>query len=104
MPLNKPPWRHKWDRKHLSGVTYPSHKEVDYVKYRQSSADFKPHEKWDMMKHYRESIHDQDHKEIVDDLKKFESDADDKREVVITAKKLIKTRRIPGQKSYEDKK
>ncbi len=98
VPLKPKPWRHRWERKSLRGVTFPAEmKQFEYQQFKDSRSDFKLHEKWDMMKHYRESVHDHDHKEIVEELRKFESDASDSREVVISAKKLIKTRRIPGE-------
>ena len=79
----------------------PEIKNYEYQNYRASSSDFKPYAKWDLMKHYRETIHDTDHKEIVKDLKQFASEANNTREVVSSAKKFVKARRIPGEKSKE---
>ncbi len=50
------------------------------------------------MKHYRESIHDDDSSEIFKEVVQHESDIEVKQEVIISSKKLVKSRRIPGQK------
>jgi hypothetical protein len=50
-----------------------------------------------MMKHYRESIHDDDHLEILDDIKQFETEAEKSKEVTLSSKKIVKTRRIPTE-------
>jgi large subunit ribosomal protein L19 len=98
VPLRPKPWRHRWERKSLKGVTYPAEmKQFEYQQYKDSYSELRPHERWDLMKHYRESVHDHDHKAIVDELKRFESGVSDQREVVTSSKKLTKTRRIPGE-------
>jgi hypothetical protein len=97
VPLNPKPWRHRWDRKPLKGVIYPALKRVDYQEYLQSHAEFKPYERWDMMKHYRESIHDDDHKEIIQDIKKYENEVGKKSEVVVSSKKLTRARDLPKE-------
>jgi large subunit ribosomal protein L19 len=102
VPLKPRPWRHKWERKSLRGVILPELKNYEYAQLKDSVSDVKPYERWDMMKHYRESVHDHDLKEIVADLKQHETEAEDKREVVIAAKKLVKTRRIPGEAGGKD--
>lgn len=66
-------------------------------RYLKSSADFRPFDRWDLMKHYRQGIHDQDHAEIIHDLRKYELEAQDKSEVVTTAKKLVRARKIAGE-------
>lgn len=98
IPLNPKPWRHRWDRKFIKGVIYPELSRADHQKYLKSFSNFKPHERWDMMKHYRESIHDDDSKEIFKEVVRHESDIEVKQEVIISSKKLVKGRRIPGQK------
>ena len=50
-----------------------------------------------MMKHYRESINDDDHHEIVQDIQKYESEAVKKEEIIIASKKLVKARRLPTE-------
>ena len=50
-----------------------------------------------MMKHYRESIHDDDHREIVEDIKKYESETENKQEVIVASKKLVRGRVIPKE-------
>jgi hypothetical protein len=50
-----------------------------------------------MMKHYRESIHDDDHSEIIEDIKKYESEIEKSKQVVMSSKKIVKTRRIPTE-------
>ena len=90
------PWRHRWDRKALKGVIYPGQKRFEYEENVRSHADHLPFKKWDMMKHYRETIHDDDHKEIIQDIKKYESELEIKQEVTVSAKKIIKTRVIPN--------
>jgi large subunit ribosomal protein L19 len=97
VPLNPKPWRHKWDRKALKGIILPEIKRYEHEKYLKSNCDNKPFEKWDMMKHYRETIHDDDQREIVQEIMKFESEIVDKREVVISSKKLVKKRTIPNE-------
>lgn len=97
VPLNDKPWRHKWDRKSLKGVIYPPTKRFEYERYLKSTSDFKPHERWDLMKHYRETIQDHDQKIIEDDLRKYELDSEDNQNVVTSTKKLIRTRKIPGE-------
>jgi len=97
IPLNPRPWRHRWDRKPLNGVTYPEAKRADHEKYLKSYNDFKPYTRWDMMKHYRESTHDDDNSEIFKELSKYESEIEVKQEVISSSKKLVKARRIPKQ-------
>lgn len=97
IPLNPRPWRHRWDRKPLNGVVYPEQKRADHEKYLKSYSDFKPYTRWDMMKHYRESVHDDDQKEIFQDLVQHESEVEVKQEVISSSKKLVKARRIPKQ-------
>lgn len=97
IPLNPKPWRHRWDRKFINGVIYPEGKRADHEKYLKSYNDFKPYQRWDMMKHYRESIHDDDNKEIFNEIAQHESEVEVKQEVIISSKKLVKGRRIPGQ-------
>jgi hypothetical protein len=63
-----------------------------------SHSNFKQYERWDIMKHYRESIHDDDSSEIFKEVVQHESDIEVKQEVIISSKKLVKSRRIPGQK------
>ena len=97
--MNNKPWRHKWDRKALNGVIYPEGKRYERERYLKSTSEFKQFEKWDLMKHYRESIHDDDHKEIINDLKQFELEVQDKSEVVYSGKKLVRARKIPSDSS-----
>lgn len=61
-----------------------------------STSDFKPYERWDLMKHYRETIHDDDQREVFEDLQKYEIDVQDKSEVVTASKKLVRARKIPS--------
>lgn len=104
VPLNKRPWRHAWDRKALRGVILPEIQRYEHEKYMNSSSDFKPYEKWDLMKNYRETIHDDDHSEIVQDIKKFESEIIDKQEIVTASKKLVRSRNIPKEESTSENK
>ena len=94
--LNERPWRHRWDRKSLNGVIYPEEKRYEYEQKIKSHAEFKPFNKWDMMKHYRETIHDDDHKEIIRDIEKCESGNVFDQGIEVSTKKIVKTRRIPG--------
>ncbi|CAF0786274.1 unnamed protein product [Brachionus calyciflorus] len=103
VPLKKKPWRHAWDRKSLRGVILPEIKRYEHEEYMQSTSEFKPYQKWDLMKNYRETIHDDDHREIIQDIKKFESEITDKREVITAAKKLVRTRNIPSENSTPNK-
>lgn len=103
VPLKNKPWRHAWNRKALKGVILPEIKRFEHEKYVKSSSDFKPHEKWDMMKTYRETVHDDDHQEIVQDLKKFEYEVADKREIITASKKLVRTRNIPSESNNQEK-
>lgn len=95
VPLNPKPWRHRWDRKNLKGAVMPAMKRFEYEKFVKSHTDFKPHERWDMMKQYRESIHDTDQAEIAVDLKNYERDIKAKDEVQSASKKIVRTRTIP---------
>ena len=97
IPLNKKPWRHRWDRRQLFGVIYPPSKRYEYEANKKSETDNQPYVKWDMMKHYRESINDDDHHEIVQDIQKYESEAVKKEEIIIASKKLVKARRLPTE-------
>lgn len=95
--MNPKPWRHRWDRKSLNGVVYPPQKRYEYEEYVKSYSDYKPYNKWDLMKHYRESVHDDDHSEIIDDIKKYESEIEKSEQVIMSSKKIVKTRRIPTE-------
>lgn len=97
IPLNPKPWRHRWDRKSLKGVVYPESKRFEHEQYLKSYSDFKPYTKWDMMKHYRESIHDDDQNEIFQEIQHHESEVEVKKEVIFSSKKLVKGRRLPSQ-------
>lgn len=94
--MNNRPWRHKWDRRPLNGVVYPKLKRFEYEQIVKSPSDFKPYEKWDMMKSYRESIHDDDQVEIFEEIKSFEKDTQSKRDESTAAKKLVRARDIPN--------
>jgi hypothetical protein len=50
-----------------------------------------------MMKHYRENANDDDQEEIIRDIKAYEAEVQDKKDVFVSAKKLIKTRKIPTE-------
>jgi hypothetical protein len=52
-----------------------------------------------MMKNYRETLHDDDHKEIIQDIEKCESSLVADQEVTVAAKKIVKARRIPSTTS-----
>jgi len=97
IPLNPRPWRHRWDRKPLKGAIYPEQKRADHEKFVKSGSDYKPYTRYDMMKHYRESIHDEDQKEIFSDIVHHESEAEVKKEVITSSKKLVKGRQLPKQ-------
>lgn len=95
--LNPKPWRHKWERKNLKGAILPELKPSEYQRMKKSYVDFKPYEKYDLMKQYRENIQDDDYAEIVEDIKKFEVDTEDRREKAVGARKIKRTRNLPGQ-------
>lgn len=95
--LNPKPWTHKWERKFLKGAILPKMARFEHELRRRSSNDFKPFERYDMMKHYRENIHDDDLQPIVDDVKKFEEDQEMKKEKAIGSRKLKRSRTLPGQ-------
>jgi len=97
VPLNAKPWRHRWDRRALKGVVYPDSKRFEYERYLKSHSEFKPHERWDLMKHYRETIHDDDHREIVSDIERFESEVHSTSQTVTATKKLVRARKIPSE-------
>ncbi len=79
----------------MKGVIYPETKRYEYEQIIKSHSDYKPYEKYDIMKHYRESINDDDQEEILEDIKKFESEIENKKEIIISSKKFSKTRKIP---------
>jgi hypothetical protein len=81
----------------LKGVIYPEAKRYEYEQIIKSHSDYKPYEKYDLMKHYRENIHDDDQEEIIKDIKKFESEIENKKEIIISSKKFTKTRKIPNE-------
>jgi large subunit ribosomal protein L19 len=97
--LNERPWRHRWDRRALQGVIYPEQKRFQYEQHIKSTTEHKPFNKWDMMKNYRETLHDDDHKEIIQDIEKCESSLVADQEVTVAAKKIVKARRIPSTTS-----
>ena len=97
MPLNSKPWRHRWDRKQLRGVIYPQGKRYEYEKYMKSHSEFKPYERWDLMKHYRETVHDDDHSEVVREIEKFERDTQGKSHEASTSAKITRARKIPRE-------
>ena len=73
----------------------PAMKRFEYEQYVKSHAEFKPYERWDLMKQYRESIHDGDQAEIAVDLKSYEREIKAKEEVQSASKKIVRTRKIP---------
>lgn len=95
--LNPKPWRHKWDRKNLKGALLPELKRSEYQRNIKSGVDFRPFEKYDLMKHYRETIHDDDYAEVVKDLKQFEAETEDRREKAVGAHKIKRSRSLPSQ-------
>ncbi|OAD57670.1 39S ribosomal protein L19, mitochondrial [Eufriesea mexicana] len=65
IPLNRPPWSQRWERKDLKGV-----KDLIIKKkhQRKSDAAAKPWEKYDLMKTYRETIPEEEQAEIFSDI------------------------------------
>ena len=104
VPLKKKPWRHAWDRKALQGILLPEINRYEHEEFKNSSSDFRPYEKWDIMKNYRETIHDDDHREIIQDIKKYETESTHKQETVTASKKLVRTRNIPSEQSLNKEK
>lgn len=104
VPLKNKPWRHAWDRKALQGIILPEIKRYEHEQYKASTSDFKPYEKWDIMKNYRETIHDDDHREIIQDIKKHETESTIQHETVTASKKLVRTRNIPSESSFTNDK
>lgn len=97
--LNPKPWRHRWERKYLKGAILPAFERSEHAKFKNSSADFRPYERYDLMKHYRDTIHDEDHADIVRDIKKFEKDTLSKREETVGARKIQRKRELPNKKN-----
>lgn len=97
--MNNKPWRHKWDRKSVKGVIFPELKRFEHERYMKSSSEFKPYERWDLMKHYRETIHDDDAKSIVSDLKKFEFETEDNEREDTMQKVITRARKIPREET-----
>jgi large subunit ribosomal protein L19 len=96
VPLNPKPWHQRWERKpFLKGLILPPIPNSEYAKFRASNNDFKPFERYDLMKNYRETIHDTDMTAIVGDLKKFESEQVIKREMSVGSRKLKRLRDLP---------
>ena len=94
--LNPKPWRHRWERKNLKGAILPHLSNSEYKKYVKSSADYRPYEKYDLMKHYRQNIHDTDYADVVKDIKKLEYDIEYKGEIAASGRKIKRTRNLPG--------
>lgn len=102
VPLNPKPWRHRWDRKALNGIDIPTMMRYEHEKYRQSGVDFKPYARWDMMKHYRETTHDDDFDVIMADIEKNHT-INENNDVVIASKKLVSKRVIPQQETQKQR-
>ena len=97
--LNPKPWSQKWDRKQLKGAIVPNMNRAEHQIYRKSNNDFKPFERYDIMKHYRENIQDEDVKPIYEDVKKFEDEQEAKKEKAVGSKKIKRSRNLPGLKN-----
>ena len=95
VPLNKKPWRFRWDRKPLKGVIYPGNKRYEHEQYLQSHSEFKPYERWDVMKHYRETMHDDDFDEVNVDVNKLKREIHIKEQVTSSSTTIVKRRQIP---------
>ncbi len=94
VPLNKKPWRHRWDRKPLKGVIYPHIKRYEYEEHMQSNSEFKPYERWDMMKHYREHMHDDDYREAQVDVNQLKTEIRTKEKEAGSSTLIVKRRQI----------
>lgn len=97
--LNSKPWFQKWDRKYLKGAILPSQSRADYEKYLRSNNDFNPYHRYDLMKHYRESINDDDLIDVVSDLKTFEGSIKITQEQVQEKRKIKRVRELPKSKA-----
>lgn len=75
----------------------------EYQDNKIAHADFKPYTRWDVMKHYRETIHDDDLKEIAKDIDRLESEVHTTREAIISSKKIYRTRNLPNQQNTPQK-
>lgn len=102
--MNPKPWRHRWDRKDLKGVLYPEQKRYELEEYHRSHCDNRPYVRWDVMKHYRETAHDDDQRDIAADIKAYEQEAKVKQEVTAAAQKLVRARVLPKDSSVKPNK
>lgn len=80
-------------------MLYPEMKRYELEEYHRSHRDNRPYIRWDVMKHYRETTHDDDQRVIAADIKAFEQEAKSQEEVTAAAQKLVKARVIPKDSS-----
>jgi large subunit ribosomal protein L19 len=96
--LNPKPWHQRWDRKpFIKGIVLPPIPNSEYAKYKASNNDFKPFEKYDLMRNYRETIHDTDYSVILKDLKNFESQVTAERNETDSLRKIKRMRDLPKE-------
>ena len=100
MPITNIHWQYKWERHDLKGALLPSLPRS----VRKAAERFaEPWRQWDIMRQYREEIHDEDRAEIYDDIEKHKETLAQYRIDSQENVKIIRTRpKAAGRKAIVD--
>ncbi|XP_076237434.1 mitochondrial ribosomal protein L19 [Calliopsis andreniformis] len=93
IPLNKPPWLERWERKELKGVIKESIV-VNEKRLRKAEAARKPWEKYDLMKIYRETIPEEEQNEIFCDVHTELSQLEVKKSILKRKRTFVRPKKV----------
>jgi len=100
VPITSTHWQYKWERYDLKGVQLPSLPRTVRKAAERYSEPWRP---WDIMRQYREEIHDDDRAEIYEDIQQHKQDLAQYRIDSKENVKIIRTRpKAAGRKAIVD--
>lgn len=100
MPITSTHWQYKWERYDLKGALLPS---LPRSVRKAAERYAQPWRQWDIMRQYREEIHDEDRAEIYEDIQKHKEDLAQYRMDSKENVKIIRTRpKASGRKAIND--
>jgi len=100
VPITNTHWQYKWERYDLKGAILPS---LPRSVRKAAERYAQPWRQWDIMRQYREEIHDEDRAEIYEDIQKHKEDLAQYRMDSKENVKIIRTRpKASGRKAIGD--
>ena len=100
VPITSPHWQYKWERYNLKGALLP---ELPRSVRKAAERYAEPWRQWDIMRQYREEIHDEDRAEIYEDIQRHKQDLAQYRVDTKQTLKIVRTRpKTSGRKGISD--